>query len=143
VSSLAVNPGALANSRQARLLERMAVLRVREEDFEEGFARSSGPGGQNVNKTSTAVVLAHRPTGLQVRCETERSQWQNRIAAREMLLDKIEARRRAQVLAKQDAFERSRRQRRKRPRGLQQRILEGKARRTEKKSFRRKFVAED
>ena len=68
----------------------MAEHGVLESDLEESFMRSGGHGGQNVNKTSTAVVLVHRPTGFRVRCEMERSQAQNRSRAWELLLDKLE-----------------------------------------------------
>jgi protein subunit release factor B len=122
---------------QAQWLRRMAELKVRPEDLEETFVHSSGPGGQNVNKTSTAVVLRHRPTGLQVRCEKERSQSQNRLRARELLLDKIEQQRRQAMDAQRAESERRRRQERKRPRGVQRRILENKARQAVKKRLRR------
>src|SRR5499426_2360090 len=82
-----VSPG-----KEKSLLERMQALGVREEDIEEQFVRSSGAGGQKVNKTSTCVVLHHRPTGVRVKCQRERSQALNRFLARRILLDKIEAR---------------------------------------------------
>ncbi len=63
---------------------------ILEGDLHETFARSSGPGGQNVNKTSTCVVLLHVPTGIQVKCQIERSQRLNRLQARWLLLEKIE-----------------------------------------------------
>jgi peptide chain release factor len=118
------------------LLKRMAELRVREEDIEEVFTRSSGAGGQHVNKTSSAVVLSHRPTGLQVRCEQERSQSQNRLRARELLLDKIEQKHRAARDAERARLEKLRRQKRKRSRAAQSRILEDKARHSAKKRLR-------
>ena len=99
------------------LARRMAALGVREEDLEETFTHSGGPGGQNVNKTSTAVVLVHRPSGVQVRCEAERSQARNRIQARELLLDKIEARISQARQARRAAAELLRRQKRKTPAG--------------------------
>ena len=78
--------------KEAQLARRMAELGVNEADIEESFVRSGGHGGQNVNKTSTCVMLAHRPTGLQVKCQTTRQQGLNRFIARRLLLDKIEER---------------------------------------------------
>ena len=126
------------NLPQNKFQERMTRLGLREEDIDETFVRSSGPGGQNVNKTSTAVVVTHRPTGLQIRCEQERSQSQNRALARKLLLDKIEEKKRATVEAARAEIEKIRRQKRKRPRGVQERVLQSKSRRAEKKRFRRK-----
>ncbi len=58
--------------KDARLSQRMAVLGLRNEDIEESFVRSGGHGGQNVNKTATCVMLLHRPTGIQVKCQATR-----------------------------------------------------------------------
>ncbi len=71
------------------LRERMDTLGVREEDIEEKFIRSSGKGGQHVNKTSTCVWLRHIPTGVEVKCMVERSQSVNRFLARRDLLEKV------------------------------------------------------
>jgi protein subunit release factor B len=71
------------------LRERMEALGVREEDIEEKFIRSSGSGGQKVNKTSTCVYLRHNPTGIEVKCMKERSQSLNRFLARRELVEKI------------------------------------------------------
>ena len=71
------------------LAERMEALGVREEDIEEKFVRSSGSGGQKVNKTSTCVYLRHIPTGIEVKCMKERSQSLNRFLARRELVEKI------------------------------------------------------
>lgn len=127
----------MTSSREGRISERMRALRVREDDIEESFTRSSGPGGQNVNKTSSAVVVTHRPSGLQVRCEQERAQAMNRLRARELLLDKIEATRRAAVEAERAAVAKVRRQNRKRSRGARERMLHDKARHSAKKQLRR------
>jgi len=118
------------------LQERMARLGVRAADIEEHFARSSGPGGQHVNKVSTAVTLRHRPSGVAVTVQDSRSQSMNRQLARVRLLDKIEAARRAEKLARQDAREKLRRQKSKRPRGLKERILKSKKHRGEIKRQR-------
>jgi len=131
-------PGVLAPSREAKLAERMATLKIREEDVEEYFTHSGGPGGQNVNKTSTAVVLRHRPTGLRVRCEAERSQGRNRLQARHLLLDKIEEQRRDARAADRSRIEKLRRQKRPRPRAVREGILKTKARQSVKKQSRRR-----
>ncbi len=80
---------AVSEGKNRWLLERMAALGVREEDIAESFIRSSGKGGQHVNKSSTCVYLRHIPTGLEVKCGTDRSQSVNRFLARRELLEKI------------------------------------------------------
>ncbi|HWB61460.1 MAG TPA: peptide chain release factor-like protein [Chthoniobacteraceae bacterium] len=115
---------------------RLARLRLSESDFEEHFSRSSGPGGQHVNKVSTAVTLRHRPTNISVTVQDSRSQAINRQLARERLLDAIEAAIQARRDERRSAAERDRRRNRKRPRGLKERILEGKKRRGGVKKMR-------
>lgn len=82
---------AVSAEKQRLLVERMAELGVVENDFAETFIRSSGPGGQHVNKSATAVHLVHLPTGLEVKCGRERSQSLNRFLARRELLERIAA----------------------------------------------------
>ncbi len=120
-----------------RLEERLAALGVRPEDLEESFIRSSGPGGQNVNKVSTCVVLRHAPSGLVVRCQKERSQALNRFWARRLLADKLEERIQGQASARRMAEEKLRRQKRRRSRRSKQRMLEAKRHRGEVKAGRR------
>ena len=126
-----MNPG-----EEDPLARRMAALGVREADLEETFVRSGGHGGQNVNKTSTCVMLLHRPTGIRVKCQASRQQGFNRFLARQQLLDKIEARRTAQAAAERARLEKIRRQRRPRSRGAKERMLADKSRRAAKKDSR-------
>jgi protein subunit release factor B len=121
------------------LEERMAQLGVREDDIVEKFIRSSGPGGQNVNKTSTCVYLKHLPTGLEVKCQRQRSQMLNRSLARHILVSKIAQRMRQDNLQKQSLKAQIMRRDRKKPKGLKRKILENKRKHSEKKSVRRKI----
>jgi protein subunit release factor B len=86
---MAVPSFAVSEGKNRLLREMMAALGVREEDIAESFIRSSGKGGQHVNKTSSCVYLRHLPTGLEVKCGTDRSQSVNRFLARRELLEKI------------------------------------------------------
>lgn len=120
----------------------MASLGVFETDFEETFVRSSGPGGQKVNKSSSCVQLVHVPTGLSVKCQQERSQVLNRFLARRILLDKIEQQQKGFVEAEKEKIEKIRRQKRKRSKRAKEKILVEKHQNAEKKSLRKRIPAE-
>ena len=132
----------VSTEKEDQLAQRMAGLGVKESDIEESFTHSGGHGGQNVNKTSTCVMLLHRPSGLQVKCQSTRQQGLNRFIARRLLLDKIEALKLGQVAAERSRIEKIRRQKRKRSRRAKERILADKSHRATKKESRRRVGPE-
>ena len=137
MSALPVSP-----EKEDQLAQRMAALGVRESDLEESFVRSGGHGGQNVNKVATCVMLLHRPTGLSVKCQTTRHQGQNRLLARALLLDKLEAGRKSRAEAERARVEKLRRQKRGRSAGAKRRMLADKSRHADKKATRRRPSAD-
>jgi len=117
----------------------MRKLDISESDLREIFARSSGPGGQNVNKVSTAVTLRHLPTGISVTVQDSRSQAVNRRLARERMLEAIESVRERQRMTEIATHEKERRRKSPRPPALKRKILESKRKRGELKKQRTKI----
>lgn len=125
------------------LVSKMVRLGLKEADFKETFVRSAGAGGQNVNKVSSCVVLKHLPTGLEVKCQRERSQALNRFLAKRLLVDKIQAQALGKESESRKAFEKIRRQKRRRSRRAKEKMLEVKRRHSVKKSLRSKIHGGD
>src|SRR5207302_8468016 len=121
------------------LSKRLQRLGIRDFDLQETFARSSGPGGQNVNKVATAVTLRHRRSGISVTVQDSRSQAVNRKLARERLLDAIECAREQQRVAEVAKRQKERRRKSPRPAALKRKILESKRKRGELKKQRAKI----
>jgi peptide chain release factor len=126
-----VRPG-----KERALYKKMKKYGVKEKDLQEKFIRSSGKGGQRTNKVETCVYLKHIPTGIEVKCQRERSQSKNRFLARRWLMDKIEAMLEKKKTAEEQRIEKIRRQKRKRSKRAKEKILEQKKRQAEKKKLR-------
>jgi protein subunit release factor B len=115
---------------------RLAALGVRDGDLDEKFIRGSGPGGQKINKTSSTVWLRHRPTGIEVRCQAERSQTANRERAWLEMCERLEARVRATTDAARQLREKNRRQVRQKSYGQKVRMIQTKKHRARNKAGR-------
>lgn len=129
--------------KQLELEEKMLKLGIKEEDFEEKFIRSGGPGGQNVNKVSTCVVLRHVPTGHEVRCQKERSQVLNRYFARRILINRIETERLGRLSEEAQRISKIRRQKRKRSKRAKDKMLAIKKKHSQKKVLRKRVGLDD
>ena len=124
-------------AKESALHDKMRALGIHESDIDESFVRSSGAGGQHVNKTASCVYLVHRPTGISVKCQQERSQALNRFLARRLLVEKIEQRVLGIKTAAQQLAEKVRRQKRRRSRRAKEKLLADKHHQSEKKQNRR------
>ena len=128
----------ISKDKEEALKEKMASLGVREADIEEKFIRSGKKGGQNVNKTSTCVYLKHRPTGIEVKCQRERSQALNRFLARRILVKRIEALVLGRRSEERRRIEKIKRQKRKRSKRAKEKMFKYKKMRSEKKELRKR-----
>ena len=126
----------VSKEKEKGLLERMERLGIFENDLQEKFIRSSGKGGQHVNKVATCVYLKHVPTGIEVKCQQERSQAMNRFLARRILTDKIETKIEGEKSEEQQRIQKIRRQKRKRSKRAKEKMLEDKKKQSEKKKAR-------
>jgi len=124
------------SDKEAALAVRLAGLGVKPDDLIEKFIRAGGPGGQNVNKTSTAVYLKHLPSGIEVKMQQERSQALNRFLARRALADKLEARLLGEQSTEAARVAKLRRQKRKRSRRAKEKVLAGKHLQSARKALR-------
>ena len=118
------------------LAAKMSHFGIKEADIVEKFVRSSGPGGQKVNKSSTCVYLKHIPTGIEVKCQRERTQALNRYIARGLLVKKIETLVLGNLSEERKRIEKIRRQKHRRSRRAKLKILEAKRRHSQKKLLR-------
>ncbi|MBI5100850.1 MAG: peptide chain release factor-like protein [Nitrospirae bacterium] len=126
----------VSSAKEQELADKMAGLNIREEDIEESFIRSSGKGGQHVNKTSTCVYLKHIPTGIEVKCQEGRSQSLNRYRARVLLVKKIDQIQKGRESEEIQRIEKIRRQKRKRSKRSKEKMLADKRITSEKKKMR-------
>ncbi len=129
--------------KESQLQARMSRLGIRGADLVERFVKGSGKGGQKINKTSSCVYLLHKPSGIEIKCQLERSQSLNRFLARRELCNRLEQKLLGIRSARQQAIEKVRRQKRRRSRRQKERMLADKHRQSEKKSFRRSPGRED
>jgi protein subunit release factor B len=125
--------------KEKELRERMDAINLREEDIEELFVRSGGKGGQKVNKASTCVYLKHIPTGIEVKCQEERSQALNRYRARVILIKKIDELIKGKESEERQRIEKIRRQKQKRSKRAKEKMLAEKRIISEKKRLRAKI----
>jgi len=132
----------VAKAKEENLKQRMLALNIREHDIEEKFILSSGKGGQNVNKVSTAVYIKHKPSGIEVKCQSQRSQVLNRFLARKRLTDKIEEVIKGRQSERKKKIAKIKRQKRKRSKRAKEKLLEYKKIRSKKKAFRKSAVSD-
>ncbi len=128
----------ISEEKKNAVYKKMIALGIKESDIKEKFIRSSKKGGQKVNKTASCVYLKHRPTGIEVKCQRERSQSLNRFLARRILANKIESLVLGKESEERKRIEKIRRQKRKRSRRAKEKMLRAKKIRSEKKALRRR-----
>jgi protein subunit release factor B len=126
----------ISDAKEKRLEKKMDKLGIYEKDIEEKFIRSSGKGGQKVNKTASCVYLKHLPTGIEVKCQEERTQALNRFLARRILVNKIETIKLGKLSEEKKKIEKIRRQKRKRSKRAKEKMLENKKKTAQKKKMR-------
>jgi protein subunit release factor B len=129
--------GYITTEKRQALMDRMVRLGIREQDLAEKFILGAGSGGQKLNKTSSCVYLRHGPSGIEVKCQQERSRELNRYMARRELCERLEERVQGARSKRQQEAEKVRRQKRRRSRRQKERMLDAKRHHGEKKAGRR------
>ncbi len=122
--------------KKEKLKKKMDELGIYEKDISEKFIRSHGKGGQKVNKTSSCVYLKHKPSGIEVKCQRERSRALNRFFARRILVNKIETLVLGKLSEERKRIEKIRRQKRKRSKRAKEKMLNDKSKQSQKKKER-------
>lgn len=128
---------AVSKEAKIRLEEQMKALGIQESDIIEKFILGSGSGGQKINKTSSCVYIKHVPTGIEIKCQRERSRELNRLYARRELCDRIEEQTSLEKSKKQQLIEKIRRQKKKRSKRAQEKVLANKKQRSNIKTLRK------
>jgi protein subunit release factor B len=126
----------ISKVKKKALIIKMQRLGIHEQDLVEKFIRAGGRGGQRVNKASTCVYLRHKPTGIEVKCQQERSQALNRFLARRILARKIETLILGNLSEERRRIDKIRRQKRRRSKRAKEKMLKAKRERAEKKRMR-------
>lgn len=134
---------AVSKEKQEELRQRMLGLGIREEDLIEKFILGSGSGGQKINKTSSCVYLHHLPSGIEIKCQRDRSREQNRFFARRDLCEKLESQILHLKTEKQKAMEKIRRQKQRRSRRQKEKMVEEKRGQSHKKALRKSPTSEE
>jgi protein subunit release factor B len=132
----------VTKEKRKTLEKRMEELEIYEEDLIEKFILGSGSGGQKINKTSSCVYLKHVPTGIEIKCQQDRSREMNRFFARRDLCEKIAAKIHGEKTKKEREIQKIRQQKKRRSRKVKQKVLEEKKKHSEVKSLRNKVKEE-
>ncbi|MAT46984.1 MAG: peptide chain release factor-like protein [Verrucomicrobiaceae bacterium] len=133
----------IGQDKRAALKRRMVDLGVLEDDLIERFIRGTGHGGQKINKTSSCVYLQHQPSGIEIKCQAQRSREMNRFIARRELCERLEELAQGRKSERQQRIEKIRRQKRRRSRRQRQREVGLKRQHGQKKELRRKPRGDD
>ena len=133
----------ISQEKRDALQRRMEELGILEDELTERFIKGSGHGGQKINKTSSCVYLHHHPSGIEIKCQAQRSREMNRFLARRELCDRLEEIEQGKKSARQQRREKIRRQKRRRSRRQRQRDVQLKRRHGQKKALRKKPGADD
>ena len=129
----------ITKEKSEELQEWMRRLGIEENDIIEKFILGSGRGGQKINKTSSCVYLKHLPSGIEIKCQQERSRELNRYYARKELCQRLQEKEQHTKSQRQQLREKIRRQKRRRSRRSKEKMLADKKQHAQKKRLRQEF----